>query len=85
MWSGYQVNCALTESTGCPTCVTKRRTLVNTIENIDNNLLDFSEPVLIKTLLFDSNSFDANANTNVLDTTIEYVLSTKRLEKPLFQ
>ena len=50
---------------------------MDTIENIDNNLLDLSEPVLIKTLLFDSNSFDTNANTNVLDTNIEYVLSTK--------
>ena len=58
---------------------------MNTVENIDNILLDFSEPVLIKTVLFDSNSFDTNANTNVLDTTIEYVLSTKRLEEPLFQ
>ena len=58
---------------------------MNTVENIDNNLLDFSEPVLIKTVLFDSNSFDTNANTNVLDKTIEYVLSTKRLEEPLFQ
>ena len=58
---------------------------MNTVENIDNNLLDFSEPVLIKTVLFDSNSFDTNANTNVLDTTIEYVLSTKRLEEPIFQ
>ena len=58
---------------------------MNIVENIDNNLLDFSEPVLIKTVLFDSNSFDTNANTNVLDTTIEYVLSTKRLEEPLFQ
>ena len=50
---------------------------MDTIENIDNNLLDLSEPVLIKTLLFDSNSFDTNANRNVLDTNIEYVLSTK--------
>ena len=66
-----------TESTGCPTYITKRRALMDTIENIDNNLLDLFEPVLIKTLLFDSNSFDTNANTNVLDTNIEYVLSTK--------
>ena len=37
-----------TESTGCPTYITKRRALMDTIENIDNNLLDLSEPVLIK-------------------------------------
>ena len=35
--------------------------------------------------LFGSNLFDSNANTNVLNATIEYVLSTKRFEEPLFQ
>ena len=69
----------------CPTHITERRTLLNTIGNIENNLLDLREPVLIKTLLFGSNSFDTNANTNVLNATIEYVLSTKRFEEPLFQ
>ena len=60
--------------------ITERRTLLSTIGNTDNNLLDLCEPVLIKTLLFDSNSFDINANTNALNATIEYVLSTKRYE-----
>ena len=65
--------------------IIERRTLQSTIENV-NNLLDLSEPVLIKTLLFGSNSFDTKANTNVLSATIEHVrvLSTTRFEKPLF-
>ena len=29
--------------------------------------------------------FDSNANTNVLNATIEYILSTKKFEEPLFQ
>ena len=58
---------------------------MSTIENIDNNLLDLSELVLIKTLLFGSNSFDTNANTNVFNATIEYVISTEKFEEPLFQ
>ena len=57
----------------CSTYISERRILLSTIENIDNNLLDLCEPVLIKTLLFGSNSFDTNANTNVLNATIEYV------------
>ena len=69
----------------CPMYITERRTLLSTIENIDNNLLDLCEPILIKRLLFGSNSFDSNANTNVLNATTEYVLSTKRFEEPLFQ
>ena len=40
------------------TYITERLTLLNTIENIDNNLLDLCEPVLIRTLLFGSNSFE---------------------------
>ena len=39
---------------------------------------------LIKTLLFGSNSLDTNANTNVLNTDVEYILSTKRFDEPLF-
>ena len=57
--------------TVCPTYITERRTLLSTIENIDNNLLDVCEPVLIKTLLFGINLFDSNANTSVLNATIE--------------
>ena len=53
--------------------------------NTDNNLLDLCEPVLIRTLLFGSNSFDTDANTNVLNATTEYILSTKRFDEPLFQ
>ena len=68
----------------CSTYITERRTLLNTIENTDNSLLDLCEPVLIRTLLFGSNSFDADANTNVHSATIEYILSTKRFDEPLF-
>ena len=69
----------------CPTYITERLTILSTIGNIDNNLLDLCEPVLIETLLFGSNSFDTNANTNVLNAAIAYVLSTERFEEPLFQ
>ena len=69
----------------CPVYTTERRTLLSTLENIDNNLLDLCEPVLIRTLLFVSNSLDTDANTDVLNATIEYIVSTKRLDEPLFQ
>ena len=69
----------------CPTYIIERRTLLSTLVNIDNNLLDLCEPVLIRTLLFGSNSFDTDANTNVLNATTEYIFSTKRFDEPLFQ
>ena len=65
--------------------ITERHTLLSTTENICNNLLDLSETILVKTLLFGSNSFDTNTNTNVLNATIEYVLSTKIFEELRFQ
>ena len=65
--------------------ITERRTLLSTIENIDNNLLDLCEPFLIRTLHFGSNSFDTDANTNALNATIEHILSTKRFDELLFQ
>ena len=69
----------------CPTYSIERRTLLSTLVNTDNNLVDLCEPVLIKTLLFGNNLFDSNANTNVLNATIEYILSSKRFDEPLFQ
>ena len=69
----------------CPTYITERRTLLSTIENSVNNLPDLCEPVLIKTLLFGSNSCDTDANTNVLNATIENIIYTKRFDELLFQ
>ena len=69
----------------CPTYIIERRTLLSTLVNIDNNLLDLCEPVLIRTLLFGSDSCYSDANTNVLNAIFEYILSTKRLDEPLFQ
>ena len=83
MWFGYWIYCTLSSSLSY--VVTERLTLLSTIENIDNNLLDLREHVSIKILLFGSNSFDIHANTKILNATIEYILSTKRFDEPLFQ
>ena len=83
--SGLDVESTAHHLFHCPTYITERRTLLSTIENIDNNLLDLSEHGLIKPLLFGSNSFDTNVNKIVLDAAIEHVLSTKGFEKLLFQ
>lgn len=40
-------------------------------------ILDLCEPVLIRTLLFASNSFDTDTNTNVLNATIEILFLLK--------
>ena len=63
---------------------TERHTLMITLGNIDNNLLDLTEPILTKTLLFGSNYFDVNTDTNISNATVEYVLSTKDLTNRIF-
>ena len=44
-----------------------------------------SRVLVFRYISLDSNLFDTNAKTNFLNGTIEYGLSTKRFEEPLFQ
>ena len=62
----------------------ERYTLLSTIKNIDCRLLDVTETVLTKALLFGNCSVDAETNTQILNATIEYILSTKRFDESLF-
>ena len=57
----------------------ERHTLLNTIKNIDCRLLDVTETLLIKTLLFGNWSVDAHTNTQILNATTEYIVTTKHL------
>ena len=59
-------------------------TLLNTISQIDNKLLDSNESNLIKHLLFGDPSKDAETNTEILNATVNYVLTTKRFDERLF-
>ena len=65
--------------------ITEIHTLLRTIEIIDNNFLQLCEPVSIRTLLFGSNSFDTDTNTNVVNATTDYFISTKRIDESFFQ
>ena len=49
-----------------------------TIKNIDCRLLGVTETVLIKTLLFGNCSVDAHTNIQVLNATVEYILTAKK-------
>ena len=62
----------------------ERHALQSTIKNIDCRLLDVTETVPIKMLLFGNCSVDAHTNTQILDATIEYILTNKRFDESLF-
>ena len=65
--------------------ITETHTLLRTIEITDNNFLQLCEPMSIRTLLFGSNLFDTDTNTNVVNATTDYIISTKRIDESLFQ
>ena len=58
-------------------------TLLNTISQIDKKLLDSDEFNLIH-LLFGNPSKDTETNTEILNATVNYFLTTKRLDERLF-
>ena len=57
--------------------------LFNNIRSIDENVLSGSDSRISETLLFGISSFEDTKNTPILSTTIDYILSTKRLDVPL--
>ena len=61
----------------------ERRTILSIIKNIGYRLLDMTEIVLLKTILFVNCSVDAYNNTKILNVTIEYILTRKRFHESL--
>ena len=59
----------------CPQFTIKRHTLLNTISQIDNKLLDSNEPNLTQHL-FCNTYRDTKTNTEILNATVNYVLTT---------
>ena len=68
----------------CPLFHGKRHTLRNTLNNIDSKLLEYNDSYLTQTLLFGSTLFDSETKTLVLNATINYILSTEKVEEPPF-
>ena len=64
----------------CPTYTNERMTLLNKIENIDCRILEFSDAVVTKILLFGDNTLSDSSNTLILNSTIDYIISTKRFD-----
>ena len=62
----------------------ERCTLLKSLSNIDHKLLDSTDTSLTQILLFGNSSFTTNDNTKIINLTIDFVLSTKRFNGPLF-
>ena len=82
-------NCGLiTETTShyllhCPLFADERKTFLSNIKSINHKFLEQNDSTLTQTLLFGDPASSVETNTLILNTTIQYVLSTKRFEEAL--
>ena len=68
----------------CPFFINERRTLLSTIRSLDSKLLDFTDYDLTQTLLFGNTSRTSSNNFKIINASIDYILSSKIFDKPLF-
>ena len=68
----------------CPDYLEERNTLLNTISCIVPNIFDFNNDQLTEILLYGKEDLDNINNTSIVDTTINYLIETKRFNAQLF-
>ena len=67
----------------CPIFSDERSIFFNSIRSIDENVLSGSDSKISDTILFGISSFNDTKNKSILNTTIDYIFSTKRFDVPL--
>ena len=80
---GNDVESAVNFFLHCPLYSNERRTLLNSLVNIDHTLLDNTDFSLTQILLFDNTTFNTKENTKIINLTIDFGLSTKKFDEPL--
>ena len=83
-------NCGTVETTvhyllHCPNFSNERLIFFNKLRSIDANILSNDDSNISKVLLYGNHSFNDEKNTSILTASIEYIISTKRFDAPLFQ
>ena len=68
----------------CPFFINERHTLFSTIRSLDSKLLDCTNYYLTQTLLFGNTSQISSNNFKIINTSIDYILLSKRFDEPLF-
>ena len=69
----------------CPNYDVERSTLLNNLRQIAPNILNYNNSQITQVLLYGDTSFKNETNTNILKSTISYLLATKRFDKPIFE
>ena len=55
-------------------------TLLNKLQNVEENILDKNYSQLSEILLFSDSSFNDATNASILNATIQYIVDTKRFD-----
>ena len=67
----------------CPNFLTERNTLLNKITNIDSNILNQADTITTKTLPFGNSKYPSEINSQILNASIDFILTSKRFDEPL--
>ena len=66
-------------------CFPKKRTkLLESLRNLDNTLLNHCDDDILNILLYGSSKYSFFTNNKILSLTVEFLVPTKRFDKPLF-
>ena len=68
----------------CPLFHVERSTLLDKIKEIDNTILNKTESVVARVLLYGDQLFKDEVNLLILNTAIDFVLSTNAFDEPLY-
>ena len=69
----------------CPFFINERHTLLSTIRSLDCKLLDFTDSDLTQMLLFGNTPQTSSNNFEIINASIDYILSSTRFDLPLFK
>ena len=58
-------------------------TVLNKIKSINCSIVEFSDAVDAKILLFGENTYSGSSNTLILNSAIDHIISTKRFNDPI--
>ena len=67
----------------CSNYSNQRKTLFKKFSNIKRSLLNQNDSTIVETLLFGSSGLNDEKNTCIIESTIEYIITTERLITPL--
>ena len=68
----------------CPNYSDERLTLLSKITNINPNILENTDSQITQFILYGDKNFTVSTNFVILNSTIEYILATKRSDETLF-